>query len=112
MPFISASTASSSLPTMKLEWEVRSFRKGGRHIQGRSLPLYAGRSAVVRARVEQVVVGGDVFPGPMPVKLSSGCSKLFYLDKMSFRLRESAVLAGLDQGEWFHEFVCLSLDKA
>jgi len=80
------------------------FPQTRRHIQGRSLPLYAGRSAVVRARVEQVVVGGDVFPGPMPVKLSSGCSKLFYLDKMSFRLRESAVLAGLDQGEWFHEF--------
>jgi hypothetical protein len=29
---------------------------------------------------------------------------------MSFRLRESAVLTGLNQGEWFHEFVCLSLE--
>jgi len=31
---------------------------------------------------------------------------------MGFCRRELAVLTGLDQGEWFHEFVCLSLDKA
>src|SRR5207244_4186145 len=36
--------------------------------------LEAMLEEVVRAPVEQVVVGGDVFPGPMPVKLPSGCS--------------------------------------
>src|SRR4029077_14557853 len=36
----------------------------------------------------------------------------FYLDEMSFRLRESTALTGLDQGGRFHEFVCLSLSKA
>jgi hypothetical protein len=39
-----------------------------------NLPALEAVLEEVRARVEQVVVGGDVFPGPMPVKLSSGCS--------------------------------------
>jgi hypothetical protein len=42
-------------------------------IHGNLPALEAVLEEVVRARVEQVVVGGDVFPGPMPVKLSSGC---------------------------------------